>query len=166
MKKCGLLLAFLLYAAAGMAQGAADSLPYLKDPVLPAFNVELLDSSVFSTANIPAGKPTILMFFSPDCEHCRDLTQTLTTKMDSLSGAQFYLLTWMPMGLTKVFYRVLNLKDYPNVTVGRDFTYFFPSFFKVNKVPYLALYDRKKRFVHLYDGHVKMEELIRAVNSL
>lgn len=167
MKKIWLLTAFLIATYTGMAQQKTDTAAYLHSPALPAFNIELLDGEhQINTGEAPEGKPTVLMFFSPDCEHCKTVTQKLLARMDSLSGVQFYLVTPVNLNLTRAFANELHLDQYPNIIIGRDYNFYFPTFFHVDHVPYLALYDRKKQFVHLYDGHVKMEELIRVVNGL
>ncbi|XZF13243.1 TlpA family protein disulfide reductase [Chitinophagaceae bacterium MMS25-I14] len=174
MKKIAGLVAILLCCSLwAVAQHSKepkktrDSLPYQKYPTLPAFNLLELDSStIFNTYNIPEGKPVVLMFYSPDCDHCQKLAQEIMKHMDSLSVADFYLLTPMTIGASKVFYDQYHVKNYKNIRLFKDYEFFFPRFYGASYVPYLAIYDRHKKLVKVYEGGAKTSELIRVLNGL
>ncbi len=162
-----LALSFLMISAAAFAQDKTvkDSLPYQKYPKLPAFNLLLQDSAtIFNTYNIPEGKPTLLVFFSPDCEHCELTIKALLGRLDSLKDVQLYLFTPMDLSMLKPFSAKLNLKAYKNIrVVGKDYQYFFPMFYGAKYVPYLVVYDRRKKFVKMWEGGAKMEELMKVL---
>ncbi len=49
---------------------------------LPDFKLLLLDSvATLSTGEIPSGNPVVLLFISPNCEHCQKETEKLLTKI-------------------------------------------------------------------------------------
>lgn len=148
---------------------APDStLPYLKNPTLPAFNILLQDSSSFyNTYNIPDGKPTVMVLFSPDCEHCQKFTAELLNKMDSLKGVNFVFFTPMPLTELRKFAGKLELAKYKNIlAVGKDYLYFSLPFYDVKYVPVISVYNRKKRFVKRYEGSVKVHDLIVLTQGL
>jgi len=173
MKKLLLYLPLLLVPFLSQAQKPAaakperDSLPYQKYPRLPAFNILLQDSAtIVNTYNIPEGKPTVLVFFSPDCDHCQQFIKGLTTKMDSLKDVGLYLFTPMSLSLLRPFAKEQKLASYKNITVGKDYQFFFPPFFGAAYVPYVAVYDRKKMFVKMWEGKVKIEELMAKLEEI
>jgi hypothetical protein len=86
--------------------------------------------------------------------------------MDSLKGVQIYMFTPMSLSMLKPFAAQMKLKDYKNITVGKDYEYFFPAFYGANYVPYLVIYDRKKKFVKMWEGGAKMDELMKVLTSL
>ncbi len=156
-----LLLSILSFSA--FAQEAkTDSLPaYKKYKNLPAFKLLAMDSAtVFNTYYIPAGKITVLMMFSPDCDHCHKQIEKILSKMDSLKNVQFYLVTPMSIAMTKEFAAKLKLSAYKNIHVYKDYQYFYPMFYSASTVPIFAVYDKKKKFVELWDGNVKIKNLI------
>ncbi len=168
-----LIAAVLLCIAAPFAQAqktARDSaqLPaYQRFPTLPAFNLLLQDSATeFNTYNIKEGRPTVLFFFSPDCEHCQMTTDSLMKHMEEMKKADFYMFTFMPLSMLRPFAEKHGLNDYKNITVAKDYQFFFPGFYKAATVPYLVVYDRKKRLVKLWNGTVKMPELITTLKAL
>lgn len=144
---------------------AGDTLkPYQKNPTLPAFNIKLPDNAtIFNTYNIPAGKPTILMLFLPDCKHCVKATKELIRGMDSLQDIQFYLAT--PVHDTALIIKYcteFQLEKYKNIkVVGRDYEFFFHDFYGVMSVPDFALYDKNKKLVRLFEGEVTVSELYK-----
>lgn len=163
-----LVTSLLFLSSAAFAQDKkADTLPYLKYPKLPAFNLLLQDSAtIFNTYNIPEGKPVLLYFFSPDCEHCELVLKSLLGKMDSLKAVQLYVFTPMSLSMLKPFAEKLHLKDYKNIkVVGKDYEFFFPMFYGAKYVPYLVVYDRKKQFVKMWEGGAKMTELMDVLRA-
>ncbi len=141
-----------------------DSLPYQKYPTLPAFNIMLRDSvTIFNTYNIPEGRPTLLMLFDPDCKHCKAEIRRLLDGMDSLKEIRFYLVTSVhDFKRIRDFYDEYHLGDYKNIeVVGRDYEYFFITYYGVKFVPDLVLYDTHKNLVKFFEGHVTVEELYR-----
>jgi len=144
---------------------AADTLkPYQKYPKLPAFNIRLMDSvTIFNTYNIPAGKKTMLVFFSPDCGHCQSLIKHLCKKMDSLENVQFYMITPIhSMRELRNFYENYHLADFKNIQLaGRDYEFFFTTFYGIKVVPDLVLYDEHKKLIKLFEGNVSVTELYK-----
>ena len=96
-----------------------DTAPYLKYPTIPAFNVLAIDSvTLFNTYNIPKGRPCVLMFFDPDCKHCKATTKQLTEKMDSLKDVDFYMFSARhDMEMIRGFYKKYHLDSYSNIKV-------------------------------------------------
>jgi thiol-disulfide isomerase/thioredoxin len=40
---------------------------------IPDFTIELTNGSMFTTKDLSKSKPTIIIYFAPDCEHCQAL---------------------------------------------------------------------------------------------
>ena len=139
-----------------------DSLPYQKYPTLPAFNIMLTDSNtIVNTYNIPEGKPTLIMFFDPECKHCQAVTKKLLEHMDSLKDIRFYLITSVhDFSKIRSFYNEYHLADYKNIeVVGRDYEFFFITYYGIKYVPDMVLYDGHKKLVKFFEGHVTTSEL-------
>ena len=136
----------------------------LEGKPLPFFNLLLIDSIThFNTKNIPAGKPTVLFFFSPDCPHCRALTKEIVSDMKTFKNVQFYILTSFPFELLKKYYDHYKLKNYSNITVGQDVASYFANYFKATGVPYIAIYSKEKRLKQVLVGKVSTSRIIDAV---
>lgn len=136
---------------------------YKLHPELPAFNILLLDSAtVFNTFDIPKGKPIVIMTFMPDCDHCQKLTEKLLKGMDTLKNIRFYLVSPMEIKDIKRFSEKYELSKYHNIVIGKDKDYFGPTFYQVRYVPFLALYDKDKQLIDVYEQTVEVKALADA----
>jgi len=175
MKGMFLAVAFSVFAMGTQAQNVknndaqeSDTLrPYQKYPTLPAFNIRLMDSvTIFNTYNIPLGKPTAIMLFSPDCKHCKRTIKAILRGMDSIKNIQFYMVTPAhSMQDIRDFYNEHHLADYKNIqVVGRDYEFFFFSYYQTKFVPDIVLYDEHKKLVKLIEGETNASELYKYIH--
>src|ERR1700752_2220082 len=52
--------------------------PFMRFPTLPPFHLLKLDSTTYLTKeDVKKGHKTIIMYFSPDCEHCKHQTEAI-----------------------------------------------------------------------------------------
>jgi len=134
---------------------------------LPAFDLLLKDSVThFNTSAINSGSPIVLMYFSPDCEHCQKETEGIIQNMDSLKHVRFYLVTNDPIERMQVYDKMYKLDKYPNIILGRDYKYFFPVHFKNAAPPYLVVYDRHKVIKAVFTGETSAGQLIAFIKTL
>ena len=134
---------------------------------IPSFDLLLIDSIThFSTDRIPSGKPIVLLYFSPDCEHCQKLTADIINHMNILNNINFYFITYDPYDRMKTFDYYFGIGRFSNIRIGRDIKYYFPSHFPSVSPPYMAIYDSHKRFRGVYKGEIKTDTLINFLNHL
>jgi thiol-disulfide isomerase/thioredoxin len=158
MKKIFMISLVLLSMGCGTRKGGEP---------LPAFDLLLVDSvTKLNTSDIPGGKPIALLYFSPNCEHCQKETRGIIKYMDSLRQVRFYFITNDPFDSLKLFNDVYRLYRYPNITLGRDFKYFFPKYFKDVSPPYMAIYDEDKRLRAIFKGERETSQIIAYIAYL
>jgi protein-disulfide isomerase len=56
---------------------------------LPPFRMMQTNGKVFKAEHLPIGKPTIIIYFSPECDHCEKLIQRIS-KTDRRIKKSFY----------------------------------------------------------------------------
>ncbi|MES1226862.1 MAG: redoxin domain-containing protein, partial [Bacteroidota bacterium] len=104
MKKYLLLVLIVALSKAGFSQ-YDSTLLYLRFPIVPSFkltNVE--DSSTFTKDNLKKKKWTIIMMFSPDCEHCQAVTKELTANIKLFKKAQIVMASPLNYDYIRKFY--------------------------------------------------------------
>ena len=86
--------------------------------------------------------------------------------MDSIKNIQFYLFTaFHDMGMLRDFYKEYHLADYKNIkVVGRDYEFFFFSYYGTKFVPDIALYDEQKKLVKLIEGETTASEIYKCIH--
>lgn len=136
--------------------------PYKRFPTIPPFELLQLDSTTTLTkADLSKKRPLLLMYFSPDCDHCQHQTEDLLKDMRSFKDVQIVFASYQPFDQIKAFHERYRLGDYPNIMIGRDTKYFLAPFFKMYNLPYLALYDKKGDLITTFEGNVKTARLLR-----
>ena len=114
---------------------------------LPSFKIILQDSTTyFDTKDIPEGKPVVLFLFGPHCPYSRAQMEEILYNMKTLKDIQFYVLTtWSFSDLNKA-YNYYQLKKYPNIVAGIDYSNFIKKYFVdsdlIGGLPLLCLRQR------------------------
>src|SRR4051812_31730937 len=110
------LILFLLHRTS-YCQKPADS--------LPPFKMVLSDGSLFTPDRIPRNKPLILIYFSPDCDHCRVLMNEFFRRVKDFKQAEVVMITFKPLNEVNRFISEFNVNQFHNITVGREVPAYF-----------------------------------------
>lgn len=164
--KC--LFGFCLLLAGVAANAQADtSLPLYKQfPDLPPLSVyRYPDSARIVKDNLARRVNTMVMIFSPDCDHCQHATEDLLRNMNLFKNVQIVMVTNSPWEMIKPFYDVFHLNAFPNILVGRDPAYMLGTFYNVKNFPSIFLYNRKGQFLQSFEGTVPFTTIASAFPS-
>jgi thiol-disulfide isomerase/thioredoxin len=152
----------LAFAGSSQAQPADSTLaPFQKFPYIPSFKLLLTDSSswLYKT-DLEQDKYTVIMYFNPDCEHCKKEVKDITANMQKLKNTQFVFVTYAAFPLMKKFYEEYRIADYPAIKMGRDPNYNIPTFYRVRFTPFVAVYDKKGNLLQVGHGGMPLEKLM------
>ncbi|MDE3236378.1 MAG: thioredoxin family protein [Bacteroidota bacterium] len=170
MKKMYVLLCMLCTAYIAQSQSVADStLPYLKNPVLPQIkivqSVSGKDTTWFTNDSLPANKPVVILYFSPDCGHCQYQAKEIIQNKEKFANAFFVWVSYHPLEDIITFNEKYLSGPQSNMRVGRDPKYFIPSYYRVQFTPFIAVYNAQGKFVKEFREGAKPEELATALNN-
>lgn len=128
---------------------------------IPVFNLLMPDSTtVYSTANIPKGKITMLVFFSPYCEHCQDEVKDIIKNIDSVRSMRFYFISIESISRIREFAEYFELRKYPNITLGQDYQASFARLSGLRKIPSSLMYDEYGRLRVTIRGSFSTSQLL------
>lgn len=135
--------------------------------VLPDFDVLLPDSITrINTSEIKTGAPIVLLYFSPDCEHCQNETEAILQHIDRLKDVRFYFITNDPFDRLKIFGQHYRLDKYSNILLGQDEQFFLLRYLKGSFPPCLVLYDKDKRKSKTFQGETPIDTIISSIHQL
>lgn len=132
------------------------SIPSIKVHIVP-------DSTVFTNENIQKQRPFVIMFFSPDCDHCQQETKELLAYKEELKGIQILMVSIASYADIKEFYNSYNLASMRNVTVGQDAGLKLGSIYRVRSYPSLFVYDQKGTLAKAFVGNIGIPAILDAV---
>lgn len=149
----------------GIAQTAANTPepPYLKNPTIPPFQLLEVDSAhILTKENIKKNSKVLLIFFSPECEHCKHQMRDILADISKFKDIEIVMATFQPFEQMQTFYNYFRIADHPNILMGRDEKYMLPPFYRMQSLPYLALYDKKGNYISHFEGNQKVDTILNA----
>lgn len=157
-----ILLALILFI--NLTVFSQDSLinqpPYKRFPTFPPVSLLSTDSSTWTKADLPRKTPVMLMYFSPECEHCRHETEQLVKNIGLFEKITIVMATSFPLDSIAAFRERYGLAKYRNIIMGHDKTFFLPTFYKMSSLPFLAFYNRKKELISVFEGNMHTEKIL------
>jgi cytochrome oxidase Cu insertion factor (SCO1/SenC/PrrC family) len=169
MRLVSVLLLLLLFSCSLNAQTntvsteSDSSAAYRKNPTIPAFSIQTPDSSWFRKANLRSGKPTLILYFSPDCGHCQLETEEVLSKMRELSNLQIVMITSRPFTDMVNFAEKYKINRFSSIKIGTDPSRMVTQFYDVKFTPFSAVYNSNGKLVKVYEKGIDMPELISLV---
>ncbi|MES2776454.1 MAG: redoxin domain-containing protein [Bacteroidota bacterium] len=157
----------LLFLAFQTAFSQSDSIPiYKQHPTVPDFKLMKADSSFFMMKDMVKKKhPTVVIIFSPTCGHCQHQAEEITSHMKDLQDINFIFSTLYPVQEMKTYISDYGLDKFSNITVGHDKGYILGSFYTINSLPGVFVYDKKGQLVREFGTNVKAEALLEALKQ-
>ncbi len=161
----------LLFFGLIIIVGCSSAQTYTPPSAIPPYRILTTDSVYMTPANLKKHKPVMVIYFAPDCSHCRHLMAEMKPKMNEFRNIQVVMVTFVnpetQFRAIKDFYRDFQLKKYPNFTVGTEgYTYLVQQYYQVKTTPYIAIYDKNFKMTQGYDKPPKIEDLIAAVKKV
>ena len=164
MKRSLLCIAFTLLALAGFSQADSTAPLYLRFPFVPSFKLtKVSDSTYFTKPDLKKNKPTVIIIFSPDCEHCQEETKSLTANIHLFKKAQVVMSSPTEYQFLRKFYDEYKIAGHPNITMGRDPGYYLGTFYKVRSFPAIFVYDKKGYLVKSFSGETPIQDIADAL---
>lgn len=153
--------AFILLTSLALCQQAPTELPYKRFPGLPPIQLLLSDSSTkFTKDNLKKDKPVLLMIFSPECNHCQHTAEEMVLQKDKLKDIQIVMASMFTLKQINDFYDKYNLKQIPNLVMGKDIYFLLPPFYGVHSLPYLAFYNKEGEIILGFEGSMSLEKIL------
>lgn len=154
------LVTALLVCGAATAQIDTSAL-FRRFPTVPPFQLLKSDSGSLTKNALKKNQPVILMYFSPECDHCQHQVEDMLARMSDLKRIQIVLATNRSLAELAGFEEKYKLKTFKNVYTGRDTKYFLQPFYKIRNLPYLALYDKKGKLITTFEGNVTIDKILQ-----
>ncbi len=161
------LLGFFMFSN-GFTQTPANAPepPYLKNPTIPPFQLLEVDSvHMLTKEHIKKNRRVLLMFFSPECEHCKHQMRDILADFSKFKDIEIVMATFQPFEQLQTFYNYFRLADHPNILLGRVEKYMLPPYYRMQSLPYLALYDKKGNYITHFEGNQKVDTILNAFQT-
>ena len=130
------------------------------------FQIKLTNGQQYTSAQLAKG-PVVIIYFSPDCDHCQEFTKDLVKNYPVVANKQVVMITFQAMDMLKPFVTKYNLNQYLNFKVGTEGTsYLVQKYYQIRSFPYIAIYDKAGNLVKTYEGEQPHSEIFKTLKEV
>ncbi|QNA46003.1 thioredoxin domain-containing protein [Lacibacter sediminis] len=134
---------------------------------IPPFRMALSDGNLFHASSLPMGKPVIVIYFSPECDHCQVLMKEWFKRSGDFRKASVAMITFLPLANVALFEKEFKTKQHSNIITGTEGTGFFVrNYYKVMDMPFVALHDKNGNLVSTYSKDIPLNTLAAKLRQL
>ena len=134
---------------------------------IPPFSMTLSNGQYFNAARMPKGKPVLLIYFDPECEHCHTLMNSYFNQPALFENAEVVMVTFKPLSELQAFVQSYQVHKYPNIKVGTEGkTYYLSIYYRMQSMPFVALYNKNGKLIASYQKDVPFEALRKKLKQL
>lgn len=134
---------------------------------LPPFRMVTDHGAVFKAEELPLSKPVVLIYFSPDCDHCQTLMRDYFARAREFDKASVVMITYLPPERVTRFCRTYHTQQYPNLFVGTEGTGFFVrNYYSVKTLPFAAVHDRSGHLIKTYNRDIPLNEIAALLKKM
>jgi peroxiredoxin len=146
------LALFCAFATRAFSQAYTDSnLQKLNN--LPNAVSLRLDSSKTTLAKLfKKDTANVVLFFSPDCDHCQEEISNIRDHIDTLKDINFILVTNRPPSMIKPFVKEYKLGKIKNFTFLSDYGNTLTRYFGFSSNPSMFIYNKQGKCVAGYNS--------------
>lgn len=103
---------------------------------------------MFTYQDLKKNTPTVLVYFSPTCDHCKHFMDALMRNENRLKNKQIILITYQPVNEIKAFDESYNIATKPYFKIGTEgLTFIVQKYYNIQKFPYIVLYNKQLKEV-------------------
>lgn len=133
---------------------------------IPPFSMTLANGLYFSSAQVPKGKPVLLIYFDPECDHCHTLMNGFFKRPADFGSAEVLMITYKPINEIQAFAKAYQTYKYPNIKVGTEgTTYYLRNYYRMQNTPFVALYNKEGKMVTVYQKEVPLDALYKQLKK-
>jgi thiol-disulfide isomerase/thioredoxin len=144
-----------------------SSFAFAQSEKIPPFRMLQTNGTIFKAEDLPMGKPIIIIYFSPECDHCTKMMKEFFQQASNFKKASVAMITYLPVEKVSRFEKEYSLNKYPNIHVGTEGTTFFVrDYYKVREMPFVALYTKKGDLIRSYSKEVALKDLASKLKDL
>ena len=109
-------------------------------------------------------KPTVIIYFSPECEHCQYEAAEIGQQAEQFAKANTILVTpELSVEKVKAFARAYHLDQVDNLAILLDRNNQFRNHFSMAVFPSVFIYGIDKKLIKMYKGETKIEAIINSL---
>ncbi len=109
----------------------------------------------------PSQMATIVLFFSPDCEHCQYEAEAIFKQKEQFANTNLWWVSTADGLVIKTFTQKYGLENLPNMYFAHLSNQKVYQTFGSIAIPHIFIYDRQQNLQKEFKGETKIEALLK-----
>lgn len=131
------------------------------------FSIVMLNGKTYTYKELKKNVPTVLVYFSPTCEHCQAFTKELLKHDNELKNKQIVMVTYQPVKEMKPFDSTFHISSKHYIKMGTEgYTFVVQKYYGVQRFPFVAMYNKDMKLVKTIPFVTQPEEVSKEIASL
>ena len=131
---------------------------------IPQFTFYDLNGNAKTNADLVTGKPTVLVFFHPKCEHCQTEADSMVQRATAVEGAQVAFVSADTVAHIAAFDSTYRLSAH-GFEVWHDAQRIGKPKFEVKDAPTVVVYSAARELVVRFRGAPTMRQLLEKLKE-
>ena len=112
------------------------------------FKITLANGKPYTYKQLKKNTPTVLIYFSPTCDHCKAFTTELMKHTKELQNKQIIMIGYEPVAEVKKFDSDFHVSANPNFKIGTEgYTFIVQKYYGVQRFPFVAMYNKEMKLI-------------------
>lgn len=163
MQRYVLLLCLMLLISGSALRAQAPKHPDYKKTgaAIPPFQIKRMDGSTFTNAQLKPGLPTVIFTFSPTCDHCEKVLDTLKSRAPEFKNTQFvFVAEARQLAHMKDFLSRTGMNQDPFFkNMGTDAGNLIYFLYEYKALPQVNVYNSRGRLAHTFTTTVPLDSV-------
>jgi len=163
MQRYALLLCLVLLISGADIRAQIPGRPDYKKTgaAMPPFRVTRMDGSLLTNAQLKPGIPTVIFTFSPTCDHCEKVLDSLKSRASEFKNTQFvFVAEARQMPHMKDFLGRTGLSKNPFFkNLGTDAGNLIYFLYEYKALPQANVYNSRGKLAHVFTTTVPLDSM-------
>jgi thiol-disulfide isomerase/thioredoxin len=131
---------------------------------MPDFTFIDMDDKPYTQHDLPKERPTVMLFFNPDCDHCQSEADSLTKRAKDF---QHVNILWIAVSDKAEMHRFDSTYHltFNAMTMLRDTGKKAGKWFAVKDVPSIILFDKNSEIINKYAGTISANRILEEIGE-
>ena len=137
---------------------------FSQKPLLPNFKITKTDGNIFTNQEVETGKPLLIVYFSPECDHCQVFMKSFFKRVDEFKETKVFFITYLPLDRLVKYESEFPVNKYKNIVAGTEgMSFVVRNFYEIKEMPFAILYDKKGKMIGKYEREIPLNVIINSI---
>lgn len=152
---------FAIYFSFFIASMMINENLFSQSTSVPSFKLTQANGSVYNSQSIVAGKPLLMVYFSPECDHCIVFMKDFFKRANEFKKSNVIFITYLPLDRVVKFAADFPVAKYPNITLGTEgMKFIVRNHYGIQNMPYAVVYNKDGKFMAKYEREIPIDGIL------